>query len=184
MQTTTLARIVRNVDRALLFIASLGLIAMMLHIGVDILSSLLLNAPISVTSAFVTQYYMITVAFLPILAAEYRGGHISVDMVTRALPDGLRNGLEVVVLALTAFVYLMLTAQAWQQAMSKLATNAYMVEQTTRIVVWPSYFILPLAFGTVGLLMIAKVILRLLGRGELAPPPVIVPQPKAESDHV
>jgi TRAP-type C4-dicarboxylate transport system permease small subunit len=184
MFTKTLALIVRALDRALLLIASVGLIAMMLHIGVDILSSLLLNAPISVTSAFVTQYYMITVAFLPILAAEYRGGHISVDMVTRALPDGLRNGLEIVVLALTALVYVMLTTQALQQAMSKLSTKAYMVEQTTRIIVWPSYFILPLALGAMAFLLVARLMLRLTGQGELAPPPVIIPQPKAESDHV
>ena len=184
MFTKTLALIVRTLDRVLLLIASLGLIAMMLHVGVDILSSLLLNAPISVTSAFVTQYYMITVAFLPILAAEYRGGHISVDMVTQALPDGLRRGLELVVLALTALVYVMLTTQSWQQAMSKLSTKAYMVEQTTRIIVWPSYFILPLALGAMAFLLAAKLLLRLTGQGDLAPPPVVIPQPKTESGHV
>lgn len=59
------SRLVQGVDRLLVAIGAVGLIAMMLHISIDILSSLLLNAPLAITSAIVTNYYMIAVAFLP-----------------------------------------------------------------------------------------------------------------------
>ncbi|MFD2854105.1 TRAP transporter small permease [Seohaeicola zhoushanensis] len=92
----------RGADRALVAIASLGLMAMMLHICLDIGASLLLNAPIATTSAIVTSYYMIAVAFLPIYTAEVRNGHIGVNLVTATLPVRVQNWLDMLMLSLTA----------------------------------------------------------------------------------
>ena len=154
------AHLVRLLDRALIVIATMGLVAMMLHISLDILFSLTLNAPIATTSAIVTNYYMIAVAFLPILAAEYRGGHISVSLATDCLPPRMRRGLETLVMAMTAGVYGLLTVQSWQQAAEKFSIAAYTVEQTSKIYTWPSFFMLPAAFGAMTLLLALKVILR------------------------
>jgi TRAP-type C4-dicarboxylate transport system permease small subunit len=153
--------IARVLDRILLVIATIGLVAMMLHISVDILLSLLVNAPLATTSAIVTNYYMIAVAFLPILAAEYRGSHIGVSLATDKLPPRLKHGLETLVLAITLAVYGLLTTQSWQQALEKLSISAYTVEQTSKIYVWPSFFMLPAAFGAMTLLLALKVALRL-----------------------
>lgn len=160
------AFIIRMLDRALILIATIGLVAMMLHISLDILFSLLLNAPIATTSAIVTNYYMIAVAFLPILAAEYRGSHIGVSLATDRLPPRLRQGLETGVLAITAAVYGLLTTQSWQQAVEKLSITAYKIEQTSKIYVWPSFFMLPAAFGAMTLLLALKVALRVSGRSD------------------
>lgn len=159
-----LAVAVRWVDRILLVIASAALLAMMVHIGTDILASLFWNAPFGTTSAIVTQYYMIAVAYLPILAAERRGSHIGITIITDLLPRRVQQGLRVVVTITIAGVYLMLTAQAWGQAVHKLEIGAYMVEQTSRVLVWPSYFLIPAAFGAMAMLMVAKSVLLLLGR--------------------
>lgn len=175
---------VRSVDRTLIIVASVGLVAMMLHISIDILSSLLLNAPVAVTSAIVTEYYMIAVAFLPILTAELRGAHIGVNLLTQRLPPAVERALETVVLAIMAGVYLLLTAQTWGQAMSKFAISAYMVEQTTKIYVWPSHFVLPIALGAMALLLLAKVALRMTGRPEPTVLPYDAPAGRSETDHV
>jgi TRAP-type C4-dicarboxylate transport system permease small subunit len=66
-----------------------------------------------------------------------------------------------------AAVYALLAAQAWDQAADKWAVQAYMVEQTTRVQVWPSFFLVPLAFGGMALLLILKVLLTLSGRADL-----------------
>lgn len=155
------AILVRRLDRVLILIATIGLVAMMVHISLDILLSLILNSPIAITSAIVTNYYMIAVAFVPILAAEYRGSHISVNLATNRLPSAVRRPLETVVLAMTAGVYGLLTAQSWQQAFEKLAISAYVIEQTSKIYVWPSFFMLPAAFGAMTLLLVLKVVMRL-----------------------
>ena len=179
------ATLVRLLDRALLLIATIGLVAMMLHISLDILFSLILNAPIAITSAIVTNYYMIAVAFVPILAAEYRGSHISVNLATERLPASLRRALETLVLAITAGVYGLLTAQSWQQALEKLGISAYVIEQTSKIYLWPSYFMLPAAFGAMTLLLALKVYLRLTGATDV---PLqagsVAANTKQEADHV
>lgn len=161
---------IRNIDRALMAVAAIGLLAMMVHISLDVLSDLLFNDPIAVTSAYVTQYYMIAVAFLPLAAAEYRGGHIGVDLVVNKLPARTKKGLHLVTLLITLGVYLLLTAQAWEQAVKKLGINAFIMEQDTRVSVWPSFFILPLSFAVISLLIAAKFGLCLLGRPEPVPP--------------
>lgn len=159
-----LANTVRWVDRILLGVAAAALLAMMVHIAADIMASLLWNAPFGTTSAIVTQYYMIAVAYLPVLAAERRGAHIAITLVTDMLPRAVQRGLRVLVTLTIAGAWVMLTAQSWEQAMQKLAIRAYMVEQTSRIEVWPSYFLIPAAFGAMALLMILKSILLLAGR--------------------
>jgi len=63
----------------------------------------------------------------------------------------------------TAGVYGLLTAQSWQQALEKLSISAYVIEQTSKIYVWPSFFILPAAFGAMTLLLSLKVYMRLTG---------------------
>ncbi len=165
-----LATTVRIMDRAFLIVAAVGLIAMMLHISGDILMSLIFNAPIATTSAIVTSYYMIAVAFLPILAAEYRGNQISVSLLTDMLSPRARYGLGTLVMGITAAAYILLTVQSWQQAVDKLAIGAFVVEQTSRIPVWPAFFMLPLAFGAMALLLVLKAVLRLIGGPVLAAP--------------
>jgi TRAP-type C4-dicarboxylate transport system permease small subunit len=166
----TLATVVRVMDRAFLIVAAVGLIAMMLHISADILMSLIFNAPIATTSAIVTSYYMIAVAFLPILAAEYRGNQISVSLLTDLLSQHARYALGTLVMAVTAAAYILLTMQSWQQATEKLAIGAFVVEQTSRIPVWPAFFMLPLAFGAMALLLVLKVAGRMTGGPVIAAP--------------
>lgn len=162
-------RTIRGIDHALMALAALGLLAMMLHISFDVFSDLVFNEPIAVTSAYVTQYYMIAVAFLPLAAAEYRGAHIGVDLVVNKLPAGIRRGLHLVVLLLTLGVYLLLTAQAWEQAAKKIAIDAFIMEQTVRVSVWPSFLVLPLSFGVISLLIALKLLLSVLGRPDPSP---------------
>jgi TRAP-type C4-dicarboxylate transport system permease small subunit len=157
-------KVVRGLDRTLLAIGALALIAMMLHVGADILLSLVFNAPLATTSAIVTNYYMVTVAFLPIMIAEFRGGHIGVSLVTDALPPGVRRWLDNFVLAATAVVYLLLTLQAFKEASDKYVAGAFVVEQTTRLIIWPAYFIVPTAFGTMTLFLVLKLLLRAFGQ--------------------
>lgn len=176
MSFRLLTLLVRGVDRALLAVAAIGLLAMMVHISADIVGSLLFRAPIAVTSVIVTQYYMIAVAFLPIFSTELRGGHIGITMLTDHLPQRIRRALDILVMALIAIIYAMLALQAWEQAQSKLAVGAFVVEQTSRIIVWPSFFIVPVAFGAVALLMVMKVTLSIAGH------PHPTPDPDADAD--
>jgi TRAP-type C4-dicarboxylate transport system permease small subunit len=155
---------VRRIDSMLLWISGSALIAMMAHICIDVVANLVLGTPVPLTNAAVTQYYMIAVAYLPMAAAELRGAHVSVDLVVNQLPAGLRRVSGEIMQFICMVIYGALAAQAWQLALEKLERNAFLMEQTSRVSTWPSYFIIPLGFGTVAVLLLARMILTLLGK--------------------
>ena len=156
----------KAIDKIILGIGAIGLIAMMAHISADIIGGLVFNAPIAVTSAFVTQYYMIAVAFLPLASGEWRGAHIGVDLFVTRLSKVPRRYVDFFVLVVYLLVSLMLTVQSWQQAAEKMASGAFIMEQTTRLSIWPSYLMLPAAFALLALLVALKLWCRLVGRPE------------------
>lgn len=166
----------KALDKIILGIGAIGLIAMMLHISADIIGGLVFNAPIAVTSAFVTQYYMIAVAFLPLASGEWRGAHIGVDLFVTRLSKVPRRYVDLVILVVYLLVCLMLTVQSWQQAAEKISSGAFIIEQTTRLSIWPSYLVLPAAFGLLTLIVALKLWCRLLGRPE--------PEAPEDPDHV
>jgi TRAP-type C4-dicarboxylate transport system permease small subunit len=161
---------VRVIDRYILGLAGIGLVLMMVHICVDVVSNLVFGNPVPLTNAAVTQYYMIGVAFLPLAAGEYRGAHIGVDLIVNYMPATARRKLDHGVQVLCFVVYAALATQSAQLAGQKLATNAYLMEQTTRVSTWPSYFIVPLGFGLIALLIGIRLLCRVLGRAEPEPP--------------
>jgi TRAP-type C4-dicarboxylate transport system permease small subunit len=157
---------VRLVDRCILAVGAVALILMMVHISVDVVANLVFGAPVPLTNAAVTVYYMIAVAFLPLAAGEYRGAHIGVDLVVNHLPATPRRWLDHVVQVLCAVIYAVLAIQSWQLAMEKLATNSYLMEQTTRVSIWPSYFLIPVGFGLVAALIAVRLVCRVIGKPE------------------
>lgn len=161
---------VRVIDRWILALAGIALVLMMLHISIDVGANFLLGAPVPLTNATVTQYYMIAVAFLPLAAGEYRGAHIGVDLVVNYLPASSRRWLDHAVQILCFTVYAALAIQASQMAMEKIAANSFLMEQTTRVSTWPSYLLVPLGFGLIALLIGLRLVCRLLGRPEPEPP--------------
>ena len=161
---------VRRIDRLVLTVAGIALVLMMVHISIDVVANLLLGAPVPLTNATVTEYYMIAVAFLPLAAGEYRGAHIGVDLIVNHMPPAVRRWLDHFVQTLCFALYLALATQAWQLAQQKLAGNAFMMEQTTRVSTWPSYFIVPTGFGLIALLIGLRLVCRLLGKPEPEPP--------------
>ncbi len=170
VDTHMMDRAVALIDRYILGLAGIGLVLMMLHICIDVVSNLVFGSPVALTNAAVTVYYMIAVAFLPLAAGEYRGAHIGVDLVVNHLPAVLRRNLDHVVQVLCLAVYSGLTIQSTQLAVEKLSANAYLMEQTTRVSTWPSYFLVPLGFGLIALLIGLRLVCRMLGRPEPAPP--------------
>lgn len=160
---------VATIDRLLLAIAGAALVLMMLQICIDVAGNAFLSTPLPLTNAIVTQYYMIAVAYLPLAATEYRRAHVGVDLVVNQLPTGLRRALDTIVQLLCLGIYSALAAQAWQLATERFARNSFLMEQSTRVSTWPSYFIIPVGFGLVAALLALRLVFRLLGRPDPAP---------------
>ncbi len=144
----------------------LGLIAvalMMLHISIDVAGKFLLNEPIPATIAMVSNYYMVVVAFLAIGFAETRNGHISVEVLTELFPMRAQRHLYSWSYVISAMVYGLLTVRTWEEAVRAQATGTFMMEQGTKLLTWPSYYLLPIGCGLMTLVVIYRFIIYLTG---------------------
>jgi hypothetical protein len=175
-----MGRLASLIDGLILWCAAIPLVLMMLHISMDVVSNLVFNQPVPLTNAIVTQYYMIAVAFLPLAAAEIRRSHISVDLLVNNFAPLPKLWVDLLMQLISLSVCSALVMQSWQLALEKLERDAYLMEQTSRFTIWPSYFIVPIGFGLMVLLMLVRVGCQLAG----SPLPEIKDKPIAEESHV
>jgi TRAP-type C4-dicarboxylate transport system permease small subunit len=143
-----------------------GLIAvalMMVHIAIDVAGKFLLNEPIPATIAMVSNYYMVVVAFMAIALAETRNGHITVEVLTELMPMRTQLHLYSWSYLISAVVYGLLTVRTWEEAARAQATGTFMMEQGTKLVTWPSYYLLPIGCGLMTLVVVYRFLIYLTG---------------------
>lgn len=143
-----------------------GLIAvglMMIHITLDVAGKFLLNEPIPATIALVSNYYMVVVAFLAIAFAETRNGHITVEVLTELFPMRVQRHLYSWSYLISALIYGLLTVRTWEEAVRAHNTGTFIMEQSTKLITWPSYYLLPIGCGLMVLVVLYRFALYLTG---------------------
>lgn len=151
-----LQRLWSVIDAALVTAAGLVLIVGILHVTADVAMKYFFASPIPGTIVYVSNYYMTTVVFLPLVSAELRRQHIAVDLWPSHTPAWLNRLSARVTWAISAAVYGLLAWNTWQDAYRKFEENEYVLDQSGFVTTWPSYFILPLGMALMTALLLAK----------------------------
>lgn len=136
---------------------------MMLHISIDVAGKFLLNEPIPATIALVSNYYMVVVAFMAMALAETRNGHITVEVLTELFPMRAQLHLYSWSYLISALVYSLLTVRTWEEAVRAQNTGTFIMEQSTKLLTWPSYYLLPIGCGLMTLVVIYRFLIYLTG---------------------
>ena len=123
-----------------------GIIVLMLvtHVTVDVVMRFAFDTPLNSTILYVSAFYMVAIAFLPLAAVEQNDGHIAVELLVEKFPTKVQSFLAGLALLLTCIV----TATV---AIRKVTT-------------WPTYLALPLGFGLMSIVAAWKFICHLTGR--------------------
>lgn len=99
----SLARLLGRVEAVFEYIA-IGLLAtMMLLVSMDAAGRYLFLSPILGTHEFVETYLMVGVVWLGMAQIQAAGGQVSVDILSRTFPPGVRRALRIVFLTLALF---------------------------------------------------------------------------------
>ncbi|WP_225984825.1 MULTISPECIES: TRAP transporter small permease [Noviherbaspirillum] len=151
-----IGRLLSRITDLATVIGALGIALMMIHITLDVVLRYLFDLPLPGTIAIVSYYYMVIAAFVPLAFAEQKGAHISVEVVTERMPAWIQNHLTGWSYLLSAVIFGMLTVRTWGEAMSKKQIGASIVQGEASIVLWPTYFILPIGFGLIFLILAHK----------------------------
>lgn len=147
----------RIVDKAIVYLGGFIVLVAMIHVAADVILKFVFASPIPGTIVWVSNYYMVAIVFLPLLSTELRNQHIAVDLWPHVPPVLDRFAMRLT-WALSAAVFGLLAWNTWRDAMRKYDEGEFVLDQGGTVVTWPGYFLLPLGFGVVTVLLLAKIL--------------------------
>jgi TRAP-type C4-dicarboxylate transport system permease small subunit len=160
---TAIGRILAIGVKISTYVGLLAVALMMVHITIDVVGKFLLNEPVPATIAMVSNYYMVVVAFLAIGFAETRNSHITVEVLTELFPMRAQLHLYSWSYLISALVYGLLAVRTWEEAERARATGTFIMEQSTKLLTWPSYYLLPVGCALMALVVVYRFLIYLTG---------------------
>lgn len=147
----------RAIDRAIILLGGLIILVATVHVAADVILKYLFASPIPGTIVWVSSYYMVAIVFLPLVSAELRNQHITVDLWPRVSPALDRFAMRLT-WALSAAIFALLTWNTWRDAARKYEEGEFALDQGGTVITWPGYFLLPAGFALVTALLVAKIV--------------------------
>lgn len=156
-----LDRILGGVTGVFTLIGAFALVAMMVHITLDVVLKALFGSPVPVTMEATSFYYMTAVVMLPLAALERHGDLVYVELFYDRMGPGIRYWLYLLVLTIGAVYCLTVAYAAWFPAMRAMRVGAY-AGSLIRIEIWPTRFLPVAGFGLLGLILAWKLIITMV----------------------
>ena len=145
------------------WIGSAVLVLMALQIVIDVFMRNVMGSGFPATAELVSKYFMIGVSFLPIAYAELQRRHVEATIVTDMMPAWTRKFVFFLGFGLSLVVYALLTYGTAIEAANQTRRRAYVEAGTMDFITWPGYWILPVCFGLMALVLILRLIQVLRG---------------------
>lgn len=146
-----------SIDAVLSFVGVVALVTMTVHVVTSALMRYFLGAPLYGTNEITEYWYLPVIALLGIPAAQMQKEHISVTLLVDRMRSTSARLFRTGAYAISAVVS---TAFVWfglQEALDKMAVNA--TAGAISIVIWPAYFVVPLAFGILTYCLISDAVM-------------------------
>lgn len=144
---SALARIRQGLSVALAILGSLAVLALMLHVSLDVIMRNALNAPIPATYEIVTNYYMVAMAFIPLAWVERGKGMVQVELLEAVMNPAARRVSDAFVALISTLIYGALAWLTFKTALSNFSTGTFVMAQSLAVPTWPAFFFLPIGFA-------------------------------------
>ena len=145
-------------------IAGIMVLLLVGHVTIDVAMRFIFNTPLNATILYVSAFYMVAIAFLPLAAVEQRDGHIAVELLVEKFPKKIQTFLAGIALLLTVIVTAAVAIRTGDEAFAKYLGGSFSIEAGGKIITWPTYLALPLGFGLMCIVATWKFIFLLMGR--------------------
>lgn len=159
-----LERLADRIVMTLALLGTLGIIAIVLHVSLDIVMRTTIRVSMPATLEMVTRYYMILLALMPLGWVEWKNRMISVEVVSDLFGSAVKRWLDVIIALFSLALYVVFTWATWDKAVEQYSIGAYVTTLSQRLPVWPTYFVLPLSFGLAAFVCVIRVLQGLTGR--------------------
>lgn len=154
-------RLERTADRVaqgLALVGSVGVLALLVHVGLDVLTRNLFGRPIPATNEIVSHYYMVLIAFLPMAWVERERAMVSVEILDPVLSERARLASDLLVALLASAVYVLIAWVNWRAGLSRWAVGSFVDVLGHRIPIWPTYFLAPVGFLLAALVTLLRAV--------------------------
>ncbi|MCA0922581.1 TRAP transporter small permease [Pseudooceanicola nanhaiensis] len=146
----------RWISRISILFASLIVLAMMLQVVIDVAMRKFLGAGFPATADIVSRYYMVSVSFLPLAMTEVGRRHISATIFTDALRGPARSAVQFLGIGLSLAAFALLLYGTTLEALKQTAKGAYVEAGILNVPTWPSYWILPVSFTLMEIMLLLR----------------------------
>lgn len=144
----------------LMAVTAIPMLAMMVHVTLDVTLKYTVGLPIQGTLEIVSYYYMVAIVVLPMSFVEWSRQSISVDLFYQMMSFRMQVAIMAFVLLLCAAGYGFLAWISLTDAMEAFARRE-IAQGTITIYIWPTRFLLPIALSVSALVCLVH-LLRLL----------------------
>lgn len=151
------------ISQATMFFGGMVLCLMVLQIMIDVVMRSFFGAGFPATVELVSKYYMVTVSFLPVAFTEVKRRHIEATIFSDILPQSMKSPILFGGFIISTVVFGALTFGTGREAFRQTSQGAYVEAGAMDFYTWPSYWILPISFGLMTILLAARVISVLSG---------------------
>jgi TRAP-type C4-dicarboxylate transport system permease small subunit len=133
-------------SETMLTVTSIPVLAMMVHVTLDVALKYLFSFPIQGTLEITAYYYMVSVVVLPMAFIELTRQSIAVDLFYQMMSPKVQTVVTGLVLFVSALGYGSLAWIAVPDAFESFEKRE-IVMGTVNIYIWPSRFLLPAALA-------------------------------------
>ena len=130
----------------------------------DVVMRNLFDGGFPATIEIVSRYLILVISFLPIAYAEMKRRHIEASILTDRLPSSSQPFINLLGFALSLLVYAALTWGTILEAYHQTEIKAYIEAGTAIFYVWPGYWILPICYGLMVLVLAMRIVQVVTGR--------------------
>lgn len=148
----------RFISRATVFFGGTVLCLMVIQIMIDVFMRTFLGAGFPATVELVSKYYMVAVSFLPVAFTEVKRRHVEATIFSDLLPEKLKSPIFFGGFIISAIVFAALTFGTGREAYRQTLQGAYVEAGALEFSTWPSYWILPISFGLMTIMLVLRAI--------------------------
>ncbi|WP_116133306.1 TRAP transporter small permease [Tropicimonas sp. IMCC34043] len=152
------------ISRVSIVLVSMVLLAMMLQVVLDVFMRSVLGAGFPATTELVGRYYMVAISVLPLAMTEVHRRHIEATIFT----DGVRGTPRRIMLffgfTVGLIVFVLLAYGSTGEALRQTARRAYVEVGTVQFPTWLSFWIPPVAFWLMTMVLGIRIVEVLTGR--------------------
>jgi len=119
-------------------IAGIMVVLLVCHVTLDVVMRFVFERPLNATILYVSAFYMVGIAFLPLAAVEEKDSHIAVELLVERFPARVQSIIAIIATIVTFIVTATVAVRTGQEALTKYATGSYSIEAGGKILTWPT----------------------------------------------